>query len=428
MRETIATTAELLGDIWNATTVEEAQQASIDAITLARNTVVRRFYQNVTKRVFFLQNPEDVHDRMTRVGVLLGERELTQWLAKQAFYYAHPSLRQRILGITFDNPIGLSAGFDKDARLMGILPNVGFGFAEVGSITGEPCAGNPKPRLWRLKKSKSIAVYYGLNNDGCEAIAARLRDNSFRIPMGMSIAKTNSPDTVPMQAGIDDYVKAYRELRDIGSYDTINISCPNAYGGEPFTDPDRLDALLAALNEHRGKKPMFIKLSPDLTEELRAELVDVAEKHRIDGYVCTNLTKTRESDKILDIPPNVGGLSGKVVEEAATQTVRSVYQQTEGRKVIIGVGGVFSAKDAYEKIKAGASLIQMITGMIFEGPQVISEINQGLVRLLERDGYKSVGEAVGSGLPTSRSVRPASPMPIFQVEARKPGQDATAVV
>ena len=334
---------------------------------------------------------------MTRVGEFLGRHAITRSITSLLFSFTHPMLEQNLLGIHFPNPVGLAAGFDKDALLTDILPCVGFGFVEVGSITGESCQGNPKPRLWRLIKSRALVVYYGLKNEGCEKIAGRLRQKDFKIPIGTSIAKTNSPATVETEAGINDYVKAFHYFVDIGRYFTINISCPNAFGGEPFTDPGRLDRLLFSIDSIPTAKPIFLKLSPDLSEEQVEAILHICERHRVHGFICSNVTKRRDASRISDeVVPAKGGISGKVVEDLSTAQIRFIYRRIGGKYVIIGCGGIFSAEDAYMKIKAGASLVQLITGMIFEGPQLISEINRGLVQLLKRDGFQSIREAQGS--------------------------------
>lgn len=367
----------------------------------ARNRIILFLYAHALKPLFFRRDPEDVHDGMMRVGELLGRFWITRKITSVFFSFADPSLEQTILGITFKNPVGLSAGFDKNAILTDILPNVGFGFAELGSITGEPCAGNPKPRLWRLKESKSLLVYYGLKNDGCEKISARLRGKKFSIPFGISIAKTNDATTIETASGVADYVKAFRSFSGIGAYDTINISCPNTCGGEPFTDPNRLEQLLSAIEKIETKKPIFLKISPDLSHEQVDEIITVCDRHRshVQGIICSNLTKKRDNEKILDVNfSEKGGMSGKIVGDLANEQLRYIYERAGDRYVLMGCGGISSAEDAYKKIKSGASLVQMITGMIYEGPQVVSEINRGLVELLRRDGYKNISEARGKNL------------------------------
>jgi dihydroorotate dehydrogenase len=362
-----------------------------------RHKVQGSAYRHIIKPVFFLFDPENVHDFVSAVGRMLGSNPVTRAASRVVMRHHDPILEQDLLGIHFDNPIGLAAGFDKNAQLTKILPDVGFGFAEVGSITGEPCVGNKRPRLWRLKQSNSLLVYYGLKNDGAEAISKRLRGKKFRIPIGISVAKTNSANTVELEAGIADYVKAYRAFNGIGSYYTINISCPNAFGGQPFSDPVRLEALLAAIDREPHDKPVFVKFPPDLSFAQVDDLLAVLDRHNVQGIICSNLTKDRNNSNIHDKNfPVVGGMSGKVVEELTNKLIAHVYQKTRGKYLIIGCGGVFTAADAYKKIRFGASLIQMITGMIFRGPQVIGEINHGLAQLLRRDGYNNVTEAVGA--------------------------------
>lgn len=353
-------------------------------------------YVNVFKRIVFLIDPEVVHDVTILLGRVLGAHAFLRKFIAWLFHYRNPILSQNIKGISFQNPVGLSAGFDKNALLTDILPDVGFGFMELGSITGEKCEGNPKPRLWRLKKSKSILVYYGLVNDGAQAIAARLRGKKFRIPVGINIAKTNNRETVEMEAGTRDYLKAYQEMADIGDYDVLNVSCPNAYGGCPFTQAANLEHLLSKVGELPKNKPIFLKISPDLTEAEIDDIIALSRKFGVDGFVCSNLTKRRENPNIVEKKiPEVGGMSGKVVEKLSDELIERIYRKAGKEFVIIGVGGIFSAEDAYRKIRKGASLVELITGMIFEGPQLVGEINYGLAGLLRRDGFASVSEAVG---------------------------------
>ncbi len=358
-------------------------------------------YQHIAKPFFFRRDPEAVHDRICAVGKQLGRFAVTRSLVRTFFCYQNPMLVQTIRGIRFPNPIGLTAGFDKNAELTQIMPAVGFGFEEIGSVTGEPCEGNPKPRLWRLPKSKGLVVYYGLKNDGCEAIASRLRGRQFEIPIGTSIARTNNPETVPIEAGVADYVKAFRAFVDIGAYFTLNVSCPNTCGGEPFTMPDRLEQLLAALDPIHTCKPVFLKLPADLAHEELDELMAVAGRHRVHGLIISNLTKRRDRPTIdqTEIQGlDKGGISGRPMFDPSNDLIAHAYRRINRHFILIGSGGVFSAEDAYKKIQCGASFVQLATGMIFEGPQLIGHINRGLVRLLKRDGFSSVSQAVGSAV------------------------------
>jgi dihydroorotate dehydrogenase subfamily 2 len=354
--------------------------------------IISLLYRRTLKPLFFAFDAEDMHDRFTNIGALLGSTPLGRMATRIAFRYQHPALRTIVAGIRFENPVGLAAGFDKNARLTNILPDVGFGFEEVGSITGKPCAGNPRPRLWRIPSAEALRVYYGLVNDGADAISARMRGAVFRFPIGISAAKTNSPLTVEPEAAIADYCHVVEQFRGIGDYLTVNISCPNAFGGQPFTDPNLLERLLtrvdqlADLPDGKAGKPVFLKLSPDLSEQQLDALLDVSARHRVDGFVCTNLTKDDQR----------GGISGKPVRHRSDAQIEHVYRKTNGQKAIIGVGGIFSAEDAYRKIRKGASLVQLITGMIYQGPQLIGDINRGLVRLLKRDGFTAISQAVGA--------------------------------
>lgn len=357
-------------------------------------------YRNLLKPILFRFDPEKIHDLFCKLGALLGRYRFTRRLTAFFFLYQDASLGQTIHGIRFQNPVGLAAGFDKNAILTQILPDVGFGFEVVGSITGEPCEGNKeRPRLWRLPKSKALVVYYGLMNDGCVAIAERLKKMVFRFPVGISVAKTNCVDTVECRAGIRDYIKAMRIMNKVGDFFVINISCPNAFGGEPFSDPAKLELLLAAADEVKTTKPIFLKLPVDISNDELDALIAVCDRHRVHGFILSNLTKNRDRAEIVKeeiAGITKGGISGVPTIGLSNQLIAYAYQTAGDRYTIIGVGGIFSAKDAYEKICAGASLVELITGMIYEGPELIGQINKGLVEFLKRDGFVNLSEAVGS--------------------------------
>lgn len=358
-------------------------------------------YRNILKKVFFKLDPEYVHDRITTSGSLLGKFPPTRELVGLLFQAKSHKLTQTIAGLNFQNPVGLSAGFDKNAKLIQILPKVGFGFMEIGSVTRHAYEGNPKPRLFRLPKSKGLVVYYGLKNEGVEKITRTIKKNQTRENiLGISVAKTNSASTNTEQTGINDYYDClkYLESEKIGDYYTINISCPNTFGGEPFTTKVSLDNLLSKVAELKIKKPVFIKMPINLPREQFDELLGICIKHKVTGVVIGNLTKVRDSGLIKDhIPEHIqGGISGKPTEALCNQLISHTYQKYGSKLIIIGVGGIFSAADAYEKIRLGASLLQLITGMIFEGPQLVAEVNSGLIKLLEKDGYNNISEAIGT--------------------------------
>ena len=342
------------------------------------------FYQKIIKPILFKTDPEWMHDRATKTGHFLGKFSLTRNLTRLFFNYDHPVLEQTVDGITYRNPVGLAAGFDKNAELTKIIPAIGFGFEEIGTITGEACSGNPQPRLWRIPEKKSLRVYYGLKNDGCEAIAKRLQRT--KNPLGISIGKTNSRETVAINDGIDDYCKAFRIMEPLADYLTLNISCPNTFGGEPFNEADKLELLLSKIDEIKTEKPIYLKFSPDMETAQTDAILEAVKKHNVQGFVISNLTK-KDGGK--------GGLSGLATKNLSTTMIRHVYQKTKGKYTIIGCGGIFNGGDAYEKIKAGASLVQLITGMIYGGPATIKRINRELVLLLKKDGYKNIKEARG---------------------------------
>ena len=363
-----------------------------------RNLLLRVLYRAV-RPLIFLMDPEDAHYMFKRVGVLLGSTALTQKLVALFFDYNHSALKIEVDGVQYRNPVGLSAGFDKDGELTKIYPSIGFGLAELGSFTGEVCPGNPGKRLFRMVKSKSILVWYGLNNQGAEKISSRLQGVNFgRLKVGINAAKSNITPEFDLQESIEDYTKTMSLFKDIGDYYTINISCPNTQDGEPFVDPKNLDALLTAVNEFRVEgRPIYVKLAADLELSEIDIIVDKCIEHKMDGVVLTNLAKPAFNQEYVkeELPYHKGAMSGLPLQRISTNLIRHVYRRTRGELTIIGVGGVFSAKDAYEKITSGASLLHMISTMIFDGPQNINEINRGLVRLLEADGFSSIEEAVG---------------------------------
>ncbi len=356
------------------------------------------FYKFILKPLFFQIDPEEVHERMTSFGVLLGKSSLTRSLTRQFFQYKHPALHLNVAGLSFENPLGLAAGFDKNARLYSILPEVGFGFAELGSITGEVCFGNPKPRVFRIPQEKSLLINYGLCNDGSEVIVKRLKNVTFPFPVGISIAKTNN-SSLNFKESIMDYRKAYRNLHSFGAYTTINVSCPNTLDGQTFGHPENLKPLLDFLSKEKHSKPIFLKIKPDFLPVQMKEIISIVDTYPwITGYIISNLTLHREGlitgKETLDALSLKGGLSGLPVQKRSNDLIKLTHKHTD--KIIIGCGGIFNGQDAYDKFLYGASLLQLITGMIYEGPGVISTINKELVMLLEKNGFKNLQELVDS--------------------------------
>lgn len=376
-----------------------------------RNFILRVFYR-IFRPLIFLMEPEQAHYALKRVGVILGSNSLTRVFTSLLFNYGHKSLHTTVDSVEYRNPIGLSAGFDKDGELTKIYPSLGFGLAELGSFTGEVCPGNPGKRLFRMVKSRAIVVWYGLNNQGAEKIAARLATADFgKLRVGINAAKSNISPEFELEESIRDYLKTMTLFKDIGDYFTVNISCPNTQDGEPFVNRDNLNALLTAINKNirtLTDKPIYVKLAADMTIEEINIIVDACVEYGIDGVVCTNLAKPQYNSEHLPeeypttkglLPKGKGAMSGLPLQRISTDVIRHVYRRTRGELTIIGVGGIFSAKDAYEKITSGASLCHLITTMIFDGPQNINEINRGLVKLLKSDGFSSISEAVGSRNP-----------------------------
>jgi dihydroorotate dehydrogenase len=358
-------------------------------------------YESLIKPLLFLFDPERMHDFFVALGEAFGEVPGGRQLIAAVCGYENPGLETKIFGVDFKNPVGLAAGFDKDVRLTRIMPAVGFGFMEVGSVTQFPYGGNPGRRLVRLPDDRSIIVYYGLKNIGAAAVAEKLPGLlPFKLPVGLNIAKTNRAD-IKGEKSVEDYVMTYRMLAGHFAYTTLNISCPNAQDGCLFQDPRMLDNLLAAFVKEEKRGPIFLKISDDLTAREVDDILSVVQKYPfIDGFVVGNLAKRRDalvlrsSAERLNLLPQ-GGISGGPVKDLSTNIIRHIYRRTGGKYVLIGLGGVFDAEDAYEKIKAGASLIQIVTGLIYKGPTIVKKINKGLVELLARDGYRNVSEAIG---------------------------------
>lgn len=360
------------------------------------------FYQILVKPVLFLIDPETVHELMVSFGELLGKISLIKKISRFFFKYESPALFQTIAGINFKNPVGLAAGFDYDAKLTQILPSLNFGFETIGTVTNMPYGGNPPPRLGRLPKSKSLMVNKGFKSLGAEKIIEKLGGYKFEFPLGISIGRTNSVKLKSAKESIADIVGAFKLFEKSGinhSYYELNISCPNLFGYISFYPPNNLEQLLTALDRVRITKPVFVKMPIEKSDKEVTAMLEVINKFSfVKGVIFGNLQKNRK-DKALNqnevrkFP--VGNFSGKPTEQRSNELINLAYKKFGKRFIIIGCGGIFSAEDAYKKIKLGASLVQLITGMIYQGPQLISQINLGLIYLINRDGYKHISEAIG---------------------------------
>jgi dihydroorotate dehydrogenase len=348
-------------------------------------------FKQLIRPVLFQGDPERMHDSLTRVLAGAGYIALVRKTMRSLFSYSHPALETTVAGIHFPNPVGLAPGFDKHCRLVDIVPAFGFGFIEVGTITGQAQEGNPKPRLIRLVEDKALINRMGFNNIGADAIRERLLHVRKRLPLGINIGKSK---VVAIENAVDDYVYSFERLSEFADYVVVNVSSPNTPGLRELQEKEQLMKLLLALQrKNSSRKPLFVKIAPDLTFDQLDDVLDVVRKTKLSGIIATNTTVARDGLSVVTF--EAGGLSGKPLREKATEFVRRIYSSTSGKLPIIGVGGIFTAADAYEKIKAGASLVQVYTGFIYEGPMVAQRINEGLVWLLKKDGLKSVGEAVG---------------------------------
>ncbi len=358
-------------------------------------------YAYLLKPLFFLIDPETVHNRMTKTGNFLGHFSPIRTVFAYAFQYKHKVLEQRIAGIEFENPIGLAAGFDYQAQLTNILPSVGFGFQTVGTITYLPYRGNKKPRLGRLPKSKSLMVNKGFKNDGATHVAKLLSHQYFQIPVGISVGRTNTV-ALDQEESIVDILRSFKTFESYPlhhSYYELNISCPNLYGDVTFYPPRKLEELLKEVDMLRLSRPVFIKMPIEKDNEEVLAMLKVIAKHSPAGIIFGNLQKNRKdpslvTSEVAKFPR--GNFSGKPTFDRSNELIALAYKNYKKRFVIIGCGGVFSAEDAYVKITLGASLVQLITGMVFQGPQLIADINLRLVELLKKDGFSHVAEAVGS--------------------------------
>ncbi|MEH1916458.1 quinone-dependent dihydroorotate dehydrogenase [Nostoc sp.] len=323
---------------------------------------------------------------------------------KQSLCLYDSRLEQNLFGLNFPNPVGLAAGFDKDGVAAGIWSNLGFGFAELGTVTFHAQPGNPRPRLFRLPLDKAALNRMGFNNSGAAVMAARLEQGKYElnqaIPIGINLGKSK---ITPLEAAAQDYLDSFRLLKDLGDYFVVNVSSPNTPGLRSLQDASMLSAILNLLQQENNiQKPIFVKIAPDLSWEAIADIISLAKTYQLAGIIATNTTISRDGLKTQVIDQTgkspqeeAGGISGEPLRDRSTEVIRFIWQQTQGQMPIIGVGGIFSAEDAWEKITAGASLIQVYTGWIYEGPLMVRRILAGLLSKLEQSGLNSINEAVG---------------------------------
>ncbi len=364
-------------------------------------------YERILRPLLFTLPADVIHPVVAHGGEFAAHIPGISFLLEKIYRVHDQRLSQTIGGIHFDLPVGLSAGFDKNASYIPFAHLFGFGFTEVGSVTGEPYAGNTGPHARRLVHSRSMVINYGLASQGVEKVAQKLARVHRKIPVGVSVAKTNLP-AFTGDAAVEDYVRVFNRLYSLADYLTINISCPNTFDGTPFTDPEKCNRLLSRIASARTSKKehkmIFIKINPDIPRVQLDVIITLAITYGVDGFVIGNLLKDATAYRSrLSFPDEYnpawpGGLSGEPTRTLATDCIKYVFKKTEGKKIIIGSGGIFSGDDAYEKICAGASLCQLITGFIFQGPKLLANIHHRLLVLLERDGYTSITQAIGSNV------------------------------
>lgn len=337
-------------------------------------------YKHIVKPLVFKKDAEQAHDLALKISSLTNNSKVLQTLAS-SIYGGGKNLEQNFWGLTFKNPIGLAAGFDKNGTTPKTMEALGFGFVEIGSITAKPAKGNPKPRAFRLPKDQSLINRMGLNNQGTDAITGRLESLDLNIPLGVNVAKTNDPN-IHGDDAIADYVYSYKKAQKVADYITVNISCPNTGEGKTFEDPDALTVLLDSLEISASLVPTLVKFSVDTDQQTLKKLVEICEKFEVDGYVATNTSSSRENlqtdTKTLTTIGN-GGLSGAAIVHKSDLVISQLYEILKGSKPIIGVGGIHDIESAQRKLDFGANLLQVYTGLVYEGPGLVKKLKNNLI-------------------------------------------------
>jgi dihydroorotate dehydrogenase len=356
------------------------------------------FYQKFIRPILFLFKPETIHNLTFSSLIIFNKSRLLNDFLFRVCDYTSPRLKQKFFGLYFRNPIGLTAGMDKNAKLSLTWGSFNFAWAQLGSVSAQAQPGNKKPRLWRLVKDKAILVYYGLSNIGAKKIAEKLLKDKSRFKKrglwSISIAKTN---TVDLAQAADDYAASFKILEPLADIITINLSCPNVANFCGLQESKLLEPILIKITEiNKNKKPLWLKIGNDLKQQELDDIIYLVKKYNISAVIATNLAKNRERlDLISDHQDKPGGVSGQPIAKQANKIISYLYKHSENKYKIIGVGGVFSGKDAYDKIKAGANLVQIGTGFIYGGPLVVKKINQELDNILIKNNINHISKAVG---------------------------------
>ncbi|QHW34243.1 quinone-dependent dihydroorotate dehydrogenase [Paenibacillus rhizovicinus] len=360
-------------------------------------------YTKIAKPYFFRMDAEKAH-HMVIDGLHTASRVPGIPAMMRGMYGVSESkeLAMDLFGLHFSHPVGLAAGLDKNAKAVDMFANIGFGFAEVGTVTPKGQVGNDLPRLFRLPSDEALVNRMGFNNEGAAAMAERLsRDTQRRIPIAVNIGKNK---TTPNELAHEDYRACLQQLYTYGDFFVVNISSPNTPDLRALQHGDELKLLLTTVMDEMGvqaaksgaaRKPVLVKIAPDMTEEQLAYTVETIVASGVNGIIATNTTISREGLRH-ENAKETGGLSGKPLRDRSTEVVREVYRLTNGQLPIIGSGGIFTAADAYDKIRAGASLVEIYTALIYKGPELLRELTEGLKALLRKDGFASIAEAIGA--------------------------------
>jgi dihydroorotate dehydrogenase len=361
-------------------------------------------YRSLVRPLLFSLPPETAHELALHSLSLLQPKVINNFVARR-HEASSPALTLNRFGLTFPNPVGLAAGFDKDGVALQPLAALGFGFIEAGTVTFHAQPGNPRPRLFRLAKDRALINRAGFNNAGAAAFVKRVERQRPQCVLGVSIGKSK---ITPLDQANEDYLQSFELVYGVADYVAVNVSSPNTPQLRDLQQSEQLSSLLTALQQrnrelqqaHRRERPipLLVKLSPDLTQEQLELCVDVIVRLRLDGIIATNTTITRDglrSDEAQVAACGEGGLSGGPLRKRSTRMIADLYRLTGGNVPLIGVGGIFTAEDAWEKIAAGASLVQLYTGFIYRGPNIARDINHGLEQILEREGFARVDDAIG---------------------------------
>lgn len=357
-------------------------------------------YQLVRKYLF-QQDPEEIHEKTIHALKLAEESAVGKRLLKMMYGIKNERLETQLWGLTFPNPVGLAAGFDKNAEVYHALAAMGFGFVEIGTVTPQGQPGNPKPRLFRLSEHQAVINRMGFNNHGAYLAGKNLIDFAYSdAPIGINIGKNK---VTPNDEAASDYSKCLDMLYSYGHYFVINISSPNTPNLRDLQETQSLRVLIRAVREKaaelemRGakQKPILLKVAPDMSDEQMHDVIHAAVEEGISGLIATNTTLSREAVQNHPRAEEMGGLSGKPLTDRSTEWVREIYQEVGDKVPVVGVGGIFKGEDAYQKIRAGASLVQVYTGMIYQGPGIAKQINKKLLELMAKDGFSHIREAVG---------------------------------